>query len=125
MCKATNKANKNKLSACHGVKLECKTERGQEGEGRVEEEEEKGRGRKGGKRGWKGVRGKGRMREEVGDFRQIKRKERGERKQEHLLYAHQSPGRELNACLELLELFAPQTDKQWWALLFLRRSFQL
>lgn len=54
----------------------------------------RGRGREGerekmGKRGWKGVRGRKGMREKVRDFRQIKRKERGERKQEHLHYAHQ------------------------------------
>lgn len=53
----------------------------------------RGRGREGEweKRGKKRVEGRGReaMREEVRDFRQIKRKERGKRKQEHLLCAHQ------------------------------------
>lgn len=50
-------------------------------------------------------------REEVRDFKQIKRKGRGEGRSTSIMLTV-TLARELNSCLELLELFAPQTIEQ-------------
>lgn len=49
--------------------------------------------------------------EKVGDFKQIKRKGRGEGRSASIMLTI-TLARELNSCLELLELFAPQTVEQ-------------
>lgn len=58
-----------------------------------------------------GGREKGRKERESQDFKQIKRKGRGDGRSTSIMLTL-TLARELNSCLELFELFAPQTIEQ-------------
>lgn len=78
--------------------LDRESKTGREGEGEREGEKKEGGREKCGK-------------EKVRDLKQIKKKGRGDSRSTSIMLTI-TLARELNSCLELLELFAPQTVEQ-------------